>query len=112
VGARRGGKGPKLEARRAEPGVGFLGRGGKLPSGVRGEARPPRVLVHFWVLRVSSPAVVLLDLRLTNRDLQKFDYQPADKLSKLLRGQKDTLPANVAKTVAGRRVNSNNEHLS
>jgi len=36
-----------------------------------------------------------------NSDLQNFDYQPADKLGKLLRGQKDTF-APVVSALRGR----------
>ena len=54
-------EGPKLEARRAEPGVKLLGRGGKTPPhqlGVWGLGErcklpqwPPIVLVHFGFFR-------------------------------------------------------------
>jgi len=47
--------------------LGGLGSAVSSPSGVR--PRPPRVFVHFWVLRVNSPAVLLLDLGVINRDL-------------------------------------------
>jgi len=66
-------EGPKLEAQRAKQGVGFLRRGGKppphrlgglrerckLPSGVRAEAPATKSFGVFWVLQVSSPAVLL-----------------------------------------------------
>ena len=94
AGARRG---PKLEARRAEPGVGFLGRGGKpsphqlrgmgsavsSPSEVRGKAPVAKSFGAFWVLQVSSPAVLLLDLGVIHISF-------CCSVRKLLRGRKDT----------------------
>jgi len=83
VGAGRGkARGPKLEAQRAEPGMEFPGKppphqlGGlgsavSFPSGVLGEAPAAKSFGSFWffTLQVSSPAVLLLDLGVMNRDL-------------------------------------------
>jgi len=83
-------EGPKLEAR-------WSGERCKLPpSGVLGEALAAKSFGAFWVLQVSSTEVLQLNLGVMNRDLQKFDYQSADKLGKLLRGRKDTFATPVS----------------
>jgi len=97
-GARRG---PKLEAQRPEPGMGFLGWGGKLLHQLRGLGK--RCKLPYWCLgrspgcqefcslglQFSCSAVLLLDLGVIHSSF-------CCSARKLLRGRKETFAPAVS----------------
>ena len=83
----------RAEARRAELGVEFLGRGSTVsfPSGVRGEAPATKSFGAFWILQVSSPAILLLDLGVIHSS-----FCSSGSARKLLRERKETFAPAVS----------------
>ena len=97
------GRGDSKPMQRAEPEVGFLERGWEglgsavsSPSGVLDESPAAKSFSTFWVLQVSSPAVLLLDRGVIHSGF-------CGSARKLLRGRKDTFAPAVSALRRGQR---------